>query len=128
MVRKGNANPQYLSSHRPQSITGKTTMQVQPTIRSVILICLTSIPILANSRLLIVVGTSAAATKITGVTSQVGLIMELALKTLIAKIAAIVTTVVSVSKDVSSRLNLLPKNGADPTAGSGLAILNFLDG
>ena len=85
-------------------------------------------PILAKSRLVIAVGIRAAAIKIHGATNQVCLKTELVLKILIARIAAVVTTVVSISKDVFSRFVLVPKSGADPMVGSGLAILNCLDG
>lgn len=90
--------------------------------------CLLLKPILAKSRLLIAAGTRAAAIKIPGATIQVGLKIELVPKALIVRIAAIVTMVVSTSKRVFSRFDLMPKSGADPMAGSGLVILNCLDG
>ncbi|GAH41295.1 unnamed protein product, partial [marine sediment metagenome] len=52
---------------------------------------------------------------------------ELSSRTLIARIAAIVTRAVSMTKVALIRFNLMLKNGADSTAGGELAILNCLD-
>ncbi len=60
--------------------------------------------------------------------NQVGLKIELVQKTLIARIAAIVTRLVSINKRVFSRFDQMTKSEADPMVGSGLAILNCLDG
>jgi len=76
---------------------------------------------------LIAVGTSAAAIKIPGAINQTALEKELLSRTLIARIAVIVTSAVSISKRVFSRFNLMLKNGADSMAGGELAILSCLD-
>ena len=77
---------------------------------------------------LIAVGTSAAAIKIPGAINQTALERELLSRTLIARIAAIVTRAVSITKLALSCFNLMLKNGADSMAGGELAILNCLDG
>ncbi len=62
-----------------------------------------------------------------GTKNQVVLKIELVAKTLITKIAVIVTAAVSISKDVFSRSDRIPKSGADPMVGTVFAILNCLE-
>ena len=84
-------------------------------------------PILGNSALLIAVGISAAAIKIPGLTNHATLEIELAAKSRIVKIAAIVTNAVSVNRKILNRFNPLVKSGTDSAVGSELAILSWPD-
>lgn len=74
------------------------------------------------------VGISAAAIKIPGATNQAALEIEIGSKNLIAKIAAAATKMVSMSRDASSRFDLLSKNEADSIVGRESAILSWLKG
>jgi hypothetical protein len=53
--------------------------------------------------------------------------MELVAKNRIAKIAAIVTNAVSVSRKILNRFNPLVKSGTDSAVGGELAILSWPD-
>ncbi len=84
-------------------------------------------PISGNSALLIAVGISAAAIKIPGLTNHAVLEIELVAKSRIAKIAEIVTNVVSVNREILNRFNPLVKSGTDSAVGGELAILSWPD-